>query len=816
MLNKSQARFTEEQTLLRAFKFVDMENSGYCDVNMFLKAMRKIGINSIDEENAQDYFALYDREQRGEISYNDLVTEIFNPLELKKRRVLEGNDLQISPKKPQQASQSPQKPLLSSRKPNVQSEKYQNKIEQNLESNKKLLGKMQDAVRQAGRGALFNMEKRVRKMDQDNTGNLDIDGFERLCQEFFNLTPNEIKEMFSTFDPGHTGYINYDDFLQVLHGTANETRNAIIEELFNYLDKNHLGYVDINELSSKFNATKLPEVANGKKHENAAKEEFTEPLAIHHEYFDTGDNKITYDEFIDFFECLSFYTKDDCEFEDYIKAAFGLRVQKVEKEGNVKQEEPRDEASEILNLLVKLRAILVGQGAKGVIKLLKNFREIDKDNAQGCDYDEFQLALQEIIEQSKGEIQLKDVFNLFNMYDIKQKNVINYNQFIDDLVLRNYMQLSRVRLLSKIFTHMDFECTGTIDVNEMKKIYTEPKGKSPNPLPDLLEAFVMYHFINRGSRNPLVRERDFIDFYSLINFLIPEGKTDKLFEDFVSETWRLYDQTFEERKNLKQQSVDTLGKQKNRELKEKLVGSKKAPYGVNQDKINYNLNDPKPTMKYNVNKISDVIAHFRNEMLLRGTRGIMALRRTFMLNDESSTHTLTYEEFMKVMNNFRICMEDVEFENLFKAYDFNQTGEIDYHEFIKGILGDLNNFRKKVLENVFNKLDSGKKGSITVGTLREEFTPGQHPDCRLGKRNEYDILAEFIDVLEYHFNLLNEKNGETQEIDDIKIDFEDFIDFYKNISITIEDDRMFEITLYGEWGVGAKQPFQRGWRGLEN
>ena len=84
MLNKSQARFTEEQTLLRAFKFVDMENSGYCDVNMFLKAMRKIGINSIDEENAQDYFALYDREQRGEISYNDLVTEIFNPLELKK------------------------------------------------------------------------------------------------------------------------------------------------------------------------------------------------------------------------------------------------------------------------------------------------------------------------------------------------------------------------------------------------------------------------------------------------------------------------------------------------------------------------------------------------------------------------------------------------------------------------------------------------------------------------------------------------------------------------------------------------------------
>ena len=66
---------------------------------------------------------------------------------------------------------------------------------------------------------------------------------------------------------------------------------------------------------------------------------------------------------------------------------------------------------------------------------------------------------------------------------------------------------------------------------------------------------------------------------------------------------------------------------------------------------------------------------------------------------------------------------------------------------------------------------------------------------RQGKRSEDEVLADFIDVLEYHFNLLNEKTEENVDINDILIDFDEFCDFYKNISVCVDEDKYFEIMI---------------------
>ena len=108
-----------------------------------------------------------------------------------------------------------------------------------------------------------------------------------------------------------------------------------------------------------------------------------------------------------------------------------------------------------------------------------------------------------------------------------------------------------------------------------------------------METFVIFHNIIRGTRNPLVSLEDFIEYFNYINILIPETKNDQLFNDFTSDKWRLYDKSFDERKNLVINRTGGLGlgKQKNREAMNKLTGSNKAPYGTDKDKINYNLND---------------------------------------------------------------------------------------------------------------------------------------------------------------------------------------------------------------------------------
>ena len=76
----------------------------------------------------------------------------------------------------------------------------------------------------------------------------------------------------------------------------------------------------------------------------------------------------------------------------------------------------------------------------------------------------------------------------------------------------------------------------------------------------------------------------------------------------------------------------------------KLTGSNKAPYGTDKDKINYNLNDEEATIKYNVNKIEDLIGHLRYIILQRGPRGLMALKRTFMLLDENSDKKISFAD----------------------------------------------------------------------------------------------------------------------------------------------------------------------------
>ena len=71
--------------------------------------------------------------------------------------------------------------------------------------------------------------------------------------------------------------------------------------------------------------------------------------------------------------------------------------------------------------------------------------------------------------------------------------------------------------------------------------------------------------------------------------------------------------------------------------------------------------------------------------------------------------------------------------------------------------------------------------------------------------------------MEYHFSLLNEKNDENIDVNDIKIDFDEFCDFYKTISICVEEDKYFEVMVLSEWGIkkDGKSLYQRTWNQQE-
>ena len=75
------------------------------------------------------------------------------------------------------------------------------------------------------------MQKFLNKLDVDNSGRIDSDEFSRLCSEHsINLIPDEIKTLFTCFDPSRTGKIYYQDILNLLSGELNDFRENLVNE----------------------------------------------------------------------------------------------------------------------------------------------------------------------------------------------------------------------------------------------------------------------------------------------------------------------------------------------------------------------------------------------------------------------------------------------------------------------------------------------------------------------------------------------------------------------------------------------------------
>ena len=688
------------------------------------------------------------------------------------------------------------------RKYNLKSSGFRQRIEQNLDKNSRIIKKLKKEILTQGSDILFNIIKTLIKFDVENNGKIDLDEFSRLCYEYnINLTPDEIKTIFGCFDPSRTGKIFYEDLYNIIHDPLNDSRMVLVDNLYNNLNKNNRGNLEIKTFLSS-----LAENSN----DNL--DEFKDKFLLHHDFYTKGKTEVNYDEFIDFFEILSTDYKEDIDFENYIKNSFNIITNDGEQKENEKEEitDKNKQTKEFLEYLDTIRNILIKQGPNGVIELLRNLRNVDQSKSNGIDIDEFVSVIDNLFKDNENKFSMEEIQTIFNVYDIQESGVMEYQKFISDLLKLKSMSKYRKNHLETIFNHLDFEGKRALDINYLTSLYKEPKEN--NPFPDLIESFINFHNIIRGNRNPLVTKNNFIDFYNYINFLIPETKNDELFKNFTSESWLLYDKSFDERKNLVILKVEALGKQKNREAMNKLIRSNKTPYGTMKDKINYNLNEKNATMKYNVNKIDDILVHLRSIMIQRGYIGIMSMRRTFMLVDENSTKEISFDEFEKIFKAYRYDLSETEINNLFNYFDKEGNGYIKYEEFLNELCNNLNQFRKDILKQVFNKLDEKEKGFITVGIIRHEYNPKGNPLVRQGKRSEDEILAEFLDVLEYHFNLLIEKN-EDIDVNELEVDFEEFCNFYKNISLCIEDDKYFEIMVLSEWGIQkeGKSLYQKTW-----
>lgn len=80
------------------------------------------------------------------------------------------------------------------------------------------------------------------------------------------------------------------------------------------------------------------------------------------------------------------------------------------------------------------------------------------------------------------------------------------------------------------------------------------------------------------------------------------------------------------------------------------------------------------------------------------------------------------------MKEQRLNLSDEDINNLFDAFDRSRDGSICYDEFIRTLRGPMNNFRKRLVMQAFNKLDKDGNGYVDINDIKGVYDAKRHPD----------------------------------------------------------------------------------------
>ena len=834
LLLKSSGQVQEDLLLLKSFRYCDSNDTGKCDQDTFAQALTKVGFYGYTDTELDKLFLLYSNNQQF-LDYKNFVGTLFNNPSLMNKEEESQNE------------------------PNEDAQNEENEEPDLIEV---IIMRLRNKLSKLGISNLISIETGFRNIDTNNEQELDFSTFKDACEQFnFELSEDECKELFLAFTKEETTKVNYDEFIRILRGELIEKRKQLVENVFKSLDKENKG-LSVDELIQIYNPKGSYEFIYNKENEENAKKIFENTFKENHLYLngeDGVDKLVDIDEFIDYYESVSLMILDDDVFKEVILKTWGLmpldevlkkeepkkEEKKIKKEENIKKnEEQKEDLNEEIkpkienaeeryekekefrkNLLKEknidvFRETLAAKGITTVINFLNQLRQYDRKGTKELNFQDFF----EILNNLNLHITEKDAKLLFS--DFSENSKINYGKFLSALI-DNSLNERRQNIVKDAFQRIDTENCGIVNLSDVKSLFNSKNSPLVKEgyvteeefYNNFMETFQTHHNIFRSAKIKKVNFDEFLNYYKYFSLTIED---DYLFEETLIFCWKLSKSRIAyagPKDNIKKimENPDTeapseseISKNisldsKNRTAKKYFPSSnnRPTPYGIDDEATDYsNQLHPKGDLNgIKLSKNEDPISILRKKVFSRGPRSIMSLRRTFMLYDEDKNNHLSFKEFNKFINDYRLNISDEEKKKIFKIFDKDNSDTIDYGELVKGLVGEMNDYRNKIIRKVFEKLDKENTGKITFDTIINSYDPYKHPQVLSGERNAQEVLCRFIDLFEYHFNLLN------PDKDNEEVTKEEFIEFYNYISACFDDDKYFENVISRVWGISGVENY---------
>ncbi|KAJ8411234.1 hypothetical protein AAFF_G00172400 [Aldrovandia affinis] len=189
------------------------------------------------------------------------------------------------------------------------------------------------------------------------------------------------------------------------------------------------------------------------------------------------------------------------------------------------------------------------------------------------------------------------------------------------------------------------------------------------------------------------------------------------------------------------------------------------------------------------NTLTAIQEVLRDTVKKRGVRTLTGLGKLLRGADTSGEGVLGKEDFHGALEEFHLTLPDKELDAVWCILDQSSDGRVDYREFIRGVLGEMNEFRKSFVRKAYMKLDPNKSGSVPMTGIEKFYCAKGHPKVVSGESTEVELRAGFMRSLQ------------DACLDSREVSYCEFEDYYEGLSIGIPDDQDFANILKNSWGI---------------
>lgn len=743
---------TDSQILYQQFKYFDLDSTGFCTLQNFIRVQNRIGVVLPKIKDLEKIFNYFSDPETSLLNYKNFCNIIFNLDEYNQN---------------QNEDEFKQKDFISI-----------------------LINKILDMN---GAMTLLEILKNLQIIDFEGNKRLNSDEFlTALKRSGIKLETNEIQAMFLGQDYFINGVVKYQLLIDILLNKFwDEKKNSFCEDIFFKLTNEGRKLISLNDMKNIFD----------KVVEDSSDKNFF--LNFIDKYKIINKNRINQNLILsDLIRLLKFYGfgQNSYEFLENIKNVLTPEKQnklihkKIERKfddnkiNNYKNQKiiRKEKRSQINNIFEILREKLNNYTRKTFFNFIKHFKYYDNNSDFMTKYN-----FAKVFKDFNINLEQTDLEQIFDKYEIaNDQNLINYKNFLNDLI-SEFSNEKREKIIRYIYSTIEErgnKFNREINLSFLKEVYNAKKNyfkkeESDNRL-EFEDCLELYNYIFKGNKNENFTLNYFLEFYKFISILI---QSDDDFIQLLSNEWRVPIEYIES--ELQEEKYNYTSENNNKDID-----------NYEEDKQFGRIENLKTNSNYKELNANKSLLLLDEIIKSRGLRGLLYLHLEFVKSCPD-LNKIIFNDFADIFEIQHINLPKSDIKNIFNTFSSKlNKNYLDFSSFFRNYKKELDQNKLECVEQAFSNIDINGNDKVPINLIRKQFKANKHPDVLNGLKKEEDIILEFLDCFNINYEIMNLDFKIEKGINNNRfVNFEIFANFYEYVSYIYPNDKEFENIVYSSW-----------------